>query len=178
MHGYKEVRRMKRTSGILSLILALAIVVCALVCITAFAEDTAPVIKGANVVYGDEIKIAFTVDGTENDGEYGIALVESDGENYVIKYATFDVQVDGECVEYYLTQGIAPKDIDTVYSYAVVEKVGGEIKVVGEPIKYSVEKYANDRLAVEGISEVQKNLYNKILAYGEAADAVLQAEAE
>ena len=169
---------MKRTSRILSLILALAMVVCALVCITASATETAPVIKGANVVYGDEIRMAFTIDAAGNNGEYGIALVEGDEENgYVVKYANFTAETSGE-VTYYVTQGIAPKDIDTAYQYAVVEKVGDEVKVVSTPITYSVATYANERLDDPEASDAQKNLYTKILAYGEAADAVLGNNAD
>ena len=174
MHGYKEVMRMKRTSRILSLILALAMVVCALVCITASATEPAPVINGANVVYGDEIRMAFTIDAVGNNGEYGIALVEGDEQSgYVVKYANFTAEKSGE-VTYYVTQGIAPKDIDTDYKYAVVEKVGEEVKIVSTPVTYSVRKYAEERLRDTSITEARRNLYSKLLAYGEAASAVLK----
>ena len=176
MHGYKEVMRMKRTSRILSLILALAMVVCALVCVTASATEpeNLPVIVGANVVYGDEIRMAFTIDAVGNNGEYGIALVEGDEENgYVVKYQNFTAETS-EGVTYYVTQGIAPKDIDTAYQYAVVEKVGDEVKIVSTPVTYSVRKYAEERLRDTSITEARRNLYSKLLAYGEAASAVLK----
>jgi hypothetical protein len=174
MHGYKEDTRMKRTSRILTLILALVMIMSALVCISVFAEEeeVKPSIGAANVVYGEEIRIAFTIKDA-GEGEYGIAVVE--GEEIV--YASFNEKTDG-AVAYYLTDGIAAKDINTVYTYAVVEKTDDGIEIVSDLFEYSVAKYAAERIATEGITDAQKNLYNKLIAYGNAAQAVLTPAAE
>lgn len=165
---------MKRTSRILTLILALVMIMSALVCISVFAEEeeAKPSIGSANVVYGEEIRIAFTIENA-GEGEYGIALVEG-GE---IVYASFNEKSDG-VVAYYLSDGIAAKDINTVYTYAVVEKTDDGIEIVSDLVEYSVAKYATDRAAADGISPAQKNLYNKLIAYGNAAEAVLTPAAE
>ena len=66
---------MKRTSRILTLILALVMIMSALVCISVFAEEeeVKPSIGAANVVYGEEIRIAFTIKDA-GEGEYGRGL--------------------------------------------------------------------------------------------------------
>lgn len=166
---------MKRTSKILASILALVLIVCAVCCISVFAEGDGPKLGYANVVYGDQISLAFTVEGYTGEGTVGIAVYKAEEDNSPI-YVSFDEK--GEDVKYFETFGIAAKDIDTVYYVAVAEKDDdGNVSAVSEKAAYSVAKYATDSLDKEDISDAQKAVYNAILNYNKAADAVIPAAA-
>ena len=165
---------MKRTSRILTLILALAVIACAIVCVSAMAEDNAPKLGEANLVYSSDLMIAFTIEGGA-DGEYGLAMV--DGEGNVI-YADYTAETIGEgenAKDFYTSYGIAMKDYDTVYRFAVVDAEG---KIVSEITEYSVKAYAEAKLADTTITPEQKDLYNKLLNYGAAVDAVVNAKTD
>ena len=161
---------MKRTSRILTLILALAVIVGAIVCVSAMAEDNAPKLGEANLVYSSDLMIAFTIEGGA-DGEYGLAMV--DAESNVI-YADYTAEELGGKY-FYTSYGIAMKDYDTVYRFAVVDAEG---KIVSEITEYSVKAYAEAKLADESITTEQKDLYNKLLNYGAAVDAVVNAKTD
>ena len=127
----------------------------------------------ANVVYGDQISLAFTIDGATEGDNVGIVVYKNEGDETPM-YCSNDKKASAG-VEYYETFGIAAKDIDTTYYVAVAEfnEDGTVAKVVTAATAYSVEAYANARLEDEGISEAQEALYNAILVYNKAADAVL-----
>ena len=67
------------------------------------------------------------------------------------------------------------KDYDTVYRFAVVDAEG---KIVSEITEYSVKAYAEAKLADTTITPEQKDLYNKLLNYGAAVDAVVNAKTD
>ena len=160
---------MKRTSKVLATILALVLIVGAVFCVSVLAEENTPALGQANVVYGDRISLAFTVDGYTGDGLVGIAVYKNEGDA-TPAYASFEKKVDND-VEYYETFGIAAKDIDTVYYVAVAEKDDeGKITLLSEKAAYSVAQYANDRLEDVEASDAQKSLYNAILKYNAAAN--------
>ena len=69
---------MKRTSKVLASILALVLIVCAVCCISVFAEGDGPKLGYANVVYGDQISLAFTVEGYTGEGPVGIAVYKAE----------------------------------------------------------------------------------------------------
>jgi hypothetical protein len=166
---------MKRTSKVLATILALVLIVCAMLCVVAFAENEAPSLGYANVVYGDRISLAFTVENA-GDGTVGIAVYKN-AEDETPMYVSFDKKVNNN-VEYYETFGIAAKDIDTVYYVAVATKdADGNVTNLSAPAAYSVAQYATDSLAKEDITDAQKAVYQAILNYNKAADAVITVAA-
>ena len=175
---------MKRTSKVLATILAFALIMCAVCCISVFAEGEGPALGYANVVYGDQISLAFTVEGYTGDGTVGIAVYKTE-ESSSPMFASFE-EKELEGVRYFETFGIAAKDIDTVYYVAVAEKdADGNITAVSEKTAYSVAVYANDSIeALEGVEEptdkqlAQLAVYEAILNYNKAADAVIPAAAK
>ena len=159
---------MTRTSKVLATILALVLIVCAVFTVSVFAEGDGPKLGYANVVYGDQISLAFTVEGYTGDGTVGIAVYKT-AEDTAPMYVSFEEK--GEDVKYFETFGIAAKDIDTDYYVAVAEKdADGNVTAVSERAAYSVAKYATDSLEKEEISDAQKAVYNALLNYNKAAN--------
>lgn len=158
---------------LLSLILALALTVCAFAGLSvnagAEAEETYYVDMG-NVEYGNYLHLALTIVAPAGSG---IAVYASaDAEDYL--YATFTEKDDGAGTKYFATQEISAKDIDTTYYVAVVEKTDAGVNEISERKAVSVEMYANLALDSDK-TDAQKALYRALIAYGEAADAVLEA---
>jgi len=162
---------MKRTSKVLTSILAFVLIVSAMFCVVALAEGEGATLGYANVVYGDRISLAFTVENYTGDGTVGIAVYKNAADTSPM-YASFEEkELDG--VRYYETFGIAAKDIDTAYYVAVAEKdEAGNITAISEKTEYSVKAYAESKLGEEGITEAQTAVYNAILKYNEAANAL------
>ena len=162
-------------SRVIATILALILVIGSVfgLGMVAMAEDEGPSLGMANVVYGDRISLVFTVENYTAGGTVGLAVFKNEGDT-TPAYCTFE-QKDADGVIYYEIFGIAAKDIDTTYYVAVAEgdENGAFVKTLSTPIAYSVADYVNARLKTEGITEAQKHLYNTILAYNKAADAVL-----
>ena len=154
-----------------------------------------------NVEYGGYLHLAVQIIYPENqvagDYEYGIFVFDTSVEPADFAttepiYSTFTVKTSipevGDPVKYCTTQGIAAKDISKEYRIALVvhDKVndtynfgtevadenGGEASV----FDYSVASYCEDRQNDQNVTEAQRNLYQKILAYGDAAIAVLGAK--
>ena len=163
-------------SRVIATILALILVIGSVfgLGMVAMAEDEGPSLGMANVVYGDQISLVFTVENYTAGGTVGLAVFKNEGDT-TPAYCTFEKQTDPSGVEFYEIFGIAAKDIDTTYYVAVAEgdENGAFVKTLSTPIAYSVADYVNARLKTEGITEAQKHLYNTILAYNKAADAVL-----
>ena len=163
---------MKKTrfSKIAALLLALTLAVGALLGVSVVANATTdgPTLGYANILWGDEIKFAFTIDNADENASLGIAMYAIDGENKVLKSVDFKA-ADGE-VAYYTTAGIAAKDIDTVYCIAIVEGTAGDFEVVYED-DYSVIEYMT-AMSQNGASAAQMALYEKVKAYNDAANAI------
>ena len=142
--------------------------------IVTMAEGNSPCLGQANVIYGDRISLVFTVDNVTVGGTVGVAVFRNETDA-APAFCTFEKQTDPSGVEFYEIFGIAAKDIDTTYYVAVAEadESGAFVRTLSTPIAYSVADYVNSRLATPGISDAQKHLYNTILAYNKAADAVL-----
>ncbi len=161
---------MKRQTKIISFILCLAILTGCLLGITVSAAETttytASIDDGnKNVYYGEKMYIAI--------------IVTTEVEN--VRVATFAAAEGGEPIHisdetgtqngktYHITYGISAKEINTTFYYAVVDEAGKEISA---RVAYGAKLYANERLSDAGITEKQAKLYNAILAYGDAADAI------
>ena len=177
---------MKRTVKLITLMLALVMIIGAVAGLNVFAEGeaveetpAAPTITlaEANLVYDEEIKIAFTVDGFAEGETAGVAVYANENDTEYA-FVTTDMKVDAiSGKEYFVTYGFAAKDFDQTIYVAAVKVDGGEVVEVGEKVAYSVTTYAQGRLdAAEAgeidLTDAQTNLYNKILAYNAAANAV------
>ena len=93
-------------------------------------------------------------------------------EGTVIYGATSDEPVKKN-IYYALSQGIAAKDIRTEYTFAAVIMRTDESLYIGEIETASVYGYLDERRNTPGITDKQKALYEAVLAYGKAADELL-----
>ena len=120
---------------------------------------------------GDTLALAFTVKPL--DGETaGIAVYASkDAKDGDYMYITFDAKKDGD-VSFYQTFPIDAKDVETNYYVAAVSKDADGKITYGEKVEWSVAKYINAKL-LAGAEPEQVNLFEKVLAYGAAANKVL-----
>ena len=163
---------MKKTrfSKIAALLLALTLAVGALlgVSVAANAANASPYIEYANVQWAEEIRIAFTIANVGDDANLGIAVFE-DAEHTELKC------IDFSCDEgYYLTNGIAAKDIDTTYYVAVVQGNASDYTVVSEAdLEYSVLKYVDAmQKATPEDDTARHTLYEKVIEYNKKANAI------
>ena len=155
--------------------------------ISSAVEDGAPeyaaTVDSTNVEFGGMLHLAIKATNNTDGGKLGIYVYE-----YTDDYATRELELvepiyktfkektvtshTGNEITYFATQGIAAKDIAKDYVIVAVIDNGGEI-TFGQRLAYSVARYVADRADDEGVTAEQKNLYEKLLTYGEAADTVL-----
>ena len=158
---------MKKTrfSKIAALLLALTLAVGALlgVSVVANAAENGPTLGYANVVFGDTVQLAFTIEGEAQ----GIVVYEdAEGTLLFSRDTKADYTADGQA--YYTSAGIAAKDIDTTYYVGVIDANGN----VGALVEYSVLAYVDAMDAKT--PEVAENIYAKVRAYNDAANAVFE----
>ena len=174
-----ERKKVMRKSRLYALLLCLALIVCAVTALTVSAEGETAVAKIglANIEYGDRMYMSFTVEALEGETlpeTVGIAAYADAACSGKPLHVTFEKKVDNGGTEYYASLGIPAREISTSYYYAVVTEVEGEVTVISAVTEYSVAQYVADRADDEGVSAAQKNLYEKIMKYGAAADGVLK----
>ena len=131
-----------------------------------------------NLAYNEKLNLAIELtqvkEGTLGLGVWAADVATLTAENaLLITYDTYETDVDGKTIWYAFSQGIAAKDIDTDYIFAPVVESEGTV-YIGETMVYSVDNYLTERLATEGISAEQVELYYAVKAYGAAADDVLE----
>ena len=142
------------------------------------ADDNAPAeIVSENVYYGDTLKFMFAVKADE-DVEYTLEVTDESGVALPVEAFTIgetDEQVEAKGGLVWITKiGIPAQHIAKKVNVAV--KVGEETV---DAMSYSVLEYLYTRLYVNtDATAVQKNLYNTLLAYGIAADADLNPDAD
>ena len=155
-------------SRILILVLSLALLIGAAFAVTANAEEAvetpATLFKGISVAYGDNVAIIVAVNATQEEIESRDIRVTytlgEDSTEYDAKY----YYTDANNVVWVRTSGIE------AYKLAQVVKFNsyvGETKVDTEKA-YSVAQFLYTMLYTEDLSEVEENLYNALLTYGEA----------
>ena len=155
-------------SRIIILVLSLALLIGAAFAVTANAEEAvetpATLFKGISVAYGDNVAISVKVDATQEEIETGAVRVTytlgEDSTEYDAKY----YYTDANNVVWVRTSGIE------AYKLAQVVKFNsylGETKVDTEKA-YSVAQFLYTMLYTQDLSEVEENLYNALLTYGEA----------
>lgn len=174
---------MKNTKNfkLIAVITVLSLVFGAMVGLGVFAADADAAIEidQANLCYNEKMHIALTLNCAEelNEGDtLGIIVwddtVEGDltAENAIHK--SFTEKEDENGVKYFTSHGIpAPKIADELKIAGCIKDAEGNIRI-GTVITYSIVEYLNDRIATEGITAEQLDLYKKTLAYGKAAGAV------
>ncbi len=160
---------------IMVLVLSLALIVGATCVISASAAESTPKGKfgSISVAYGDKVAIQVVVNATEeeiNNGDvvvtYSIGGVE--------KNATYFRTDDTDRV-WVITEGIAAYDLGEVVTFS--SSVAGE--VVESDCTYSVAQFLFKMLHTDsGITEAYRNLYESLLAYGEASQVALNIKAD
>ena len=167
---------MKKQYKIFGLILALALLVCSVVALSASAEDTLA-IEYANVAYNKMTQLAFTIKGTPADGaEVGLAYWGYDvtGEKTLANATlTFEnATLDGKT--YWLTPGIPASEMSKKVTVAPVTKnADGSVAIAGALFEYGIYDYVNDRLADNNVTDKQMKLYTNLVKYGNSAEKVI-----
>ena len=167
----KETMKKTRFSKIAALLLALTLAVGVLlgVSVASSAANAAPYIGYANVQWGEEIRIAFTIVNPGEDANLGIAVYKDAEKTDLL---SVDFSADEE-YDYYLTDGIAAKDIDTTYYVVVVQGNYASYEIVSETVlEYSVDKYMT--AMADSASAAQLALYEKVRAYNAAANKIFE----
>ncbi len=171
---------MKRTAKFIPIILCLAILCGALFGVISSAATgaksyTAEIVS-KNIQYGEKMYMAIAVapvNGATLPSGVGVRtyLTASDSKPIHETHAMKSMKnpITDTMMDYFVTYGIAAREINSTFWYAVVDKDGNEIS---ERIPYSAAQYANERLSSETAKPKQVKLYNSILAYGNAADKI------
>ena len=142
-------------------------------------SDAAVAVDQINLCYNEMMHLAINLEVAETltDGDALGILIWDDtvtdaltAENATHK--SFDEKEDEGGTKYFTSHGIpAPDMAKDIRIAGCIKDADGNIKM-GTVITYSIYEYLNDRLATEGISDLQRDLYKKTLAYGKAAGAV------
>ncbi|MBQ8320927.1 MAG: hypothetical protein IJX92_01000 [Clostridia bacterium] len=171
-----------RFTKLAALILALTLAFGVLACIGVSAEDGTATetakIASVNVEHREMMHLAVKVEYDEAavSGAVGIMVWESattdcTAENSIYSSYALHSDMAEEPTYYYASQAIAAKNINTDYYIAVVEKNGNEVTLLSTPALYSVKSWAETKLT-QNPDEAHANLYNKVLAYGNAASGL------
>lgn len=140
-------------------------------------EETAA-ISSFNVEHRGSMHLACKVetDYVVSEGEtLGIMVWAPGVKNYSSAnkiWESYELKDDGAGTYYYASMPIAAKNIATEYQYAVVVKNGNTVTLLSKPAAQSIEAWAETKLE-NATDPARINLYNKVIAYGKAASAVL-----
>ena len=162
---------------ILVLVLSLALLVGAVIGISASAEEYTYEIKSMNIAHGDTTVVLVAVDaaatGVAPEG-VTVTYVDADGVAQTAKYYG-DLSVYGTTYPVYYTKGISAKDLGQDVIATVT--VGDEVK---DTMNASVAEYLYGKLYKEGYINAtatkdvnRKNLYLNLLDYAASAETVL-----
>ena len=142
-------------------------------------SDAAVTVAQTNLCYNEMMHLAINLEVTETIAEgdtLGILIWDDTvtdvltAENATFK--SFEEKEDKGGTNYFTSHGIpAPKMADDLKIAGCIKDADGSIRI-GTVITYSIVEYLNDRIATEGITPEQLDLYQKTLAYGKAAGAV------
>ena len=163
-------------------VVAIALLIGALVGISAFAADT-PAIVSTNVEYGSELFLYYAVDSSTVTGTPKLEVVNADGTQVLSTVTKYDEQtVNGTLCYVFKTAGIAPGKLNVPeYVRAVGDNGAGEV------VEYSVEEYLYTRLFKQGFAAktpadgadyYRRNLYFAYLEYGNSAQELFYSDAE
>ena len=177
---------MKQTKikKIASVLVVIAVLVCALAGISASAVTEGEIqvsakIESVNVEHRGCMHLAFKVEtASAPDGAViGIMIWNKGVTNYTAQnsiWSNYELSNDGAGTDYYASMPIAAKNIATQYKVAVVAELDGEVTLLSVPVCYSIMGWAETKLADPNTTDPARiNLYEKVIAYGKAASAVL-----
>lgn len=176
---------MKNTkfARVISLVFALSLMVCAIIGITASAEEATPDIEigNVNVAYNEMLHLTFTINGANKapaGATVGVMTWDADVENpnkdnYTKKYS---IATERDNTTYYKTGGVAATEIDDVIVVAAYYDYNGETVVCETPFAYSIIKYLGTRLTEDKLTLAQADLYAKLIKYAVASNKILDAE--
>jgi hypothetical protein len=158
---------------IISLIFVCALLMGA-IAITAFADTQEPDVKiaGKNIYFSDVVQLEFAVtSGATVKAVCGEADVEIEKVGTVKLNEEGKFDENGTAYDHYRTvSGWAPQNIDAIVT--VTATLGEKTT----SMNYSVLMYLHERLhldAPETVSDKQRAVYNALMAYAEATDALL-----
>ena len=175
--------KMKNTKNIklIAFITALSLIFCAMVGISAFAEDAdaAVTVAYSNLCYNEMMHIAVNLECTEELAEgdtLGILIWDNTAEGELTAanatFKNFTEKEDEGGTKYFTSHAIpAPEMADEIKIAGCIKDADGNVRI-GTVITYSIVEYLNHRIANDSISAEQLDLYKKTLAYGKAAGAV------
>ena len=173
----------KKNAKLIAIITVLSLILSAMTALGSFAAeseaDAAVTVDMANVAYNEMMHIAVALECAEELSEgatLGLLIWDNTVEDALTAenatFKNFTEKEDENGVKYFTSQGIpAPKMADEIKIAGCIKDAEGNIRI-GEVLTYSVVEYLNARIATEGITPEQLDLYKKTLAYGKAAGAV------
>lgn len=175
----------KAMKKILSMLLVCVMLVGALAGFNVFAAgDPTIEIASNNVWYGEALYPMYAVETTGDIAGYEIEVKVTVNEK---TYTCIEVNDDpkyGTC--YVAPVGVAAQNINTVYEATPYLKNNDEVVATGDTQTYSVLEYLYERLYVTGKNTVatnddptdaEKTMYNALIDYAVAADAVINEKA-
>ena len=183
---------MNKLTKILVPVLALALLLGAMVGITASAnENTTPEIASKNVAYSSQLYLYYAVpvidDNADDVNDAVVLNVYSDAECsellYTVNGNVETIEALGGDYYVFITSGVAAKELNTCeYVQAVNTETGAKSAVV----EYSVEKYLYERLydmgyalmtEEDGEDFIRRTLYYDLLKYGNTAQQLFAPDA-
>ena len=176
--------KITKNTKIILLVTVLSLVFGTIIGFNVSAEaDAAVTVDSANVAYNEMMHLAINLECNETLAEgdaLGLIVWDAsvEGEFTVenATYVTYEEKVDKGGMKYFTSQGIAAPEISDVYRIAgCIKSADGSVRV-GTILEYSIVEYLNDRIATEGITDAQRDLYVKTLAYGKAAGAIFNKD--
>lgn len=165
----------------LATVLALVMSLVAGICVSAADTDAPQAQFAANVAYNEKFHLVINVALAEElaDGEtLGLVIWDDTVEGELTyanaTYKTFVTKTDEGGVEYFKSHAIpAAKIGDDLRLAACVKAADGTVRL-SNAVTYSIVDYLNARIADSNSTPAQVDLYEKTLAYGAAAGAVLK----
>ena len=162
---------------IIVLVLSLALLIGSAMAITASAEETESASTGKfgsiSLAYADKVAIRVQVDATAEEINSGDVVV-----SYELNGKTADAtyhETDSKGRVWVITEGIAYYDLGQIVTFS--SKVGDTLVESGRT--YSVAQFLYKMLNTDsGITEEYRNLYQKTLECGEAAQIALGINAD
>ncbi|MBO5316633.1 MAG: hypothetical protein J6B48_09420 [Clostridia bacterium] len=165
---------------ILTSALAVILLICAMVCVTALAENTAPTveIKYKNLSYGGTISIAFAVKADDYDA-VDLLVYESEPQDPATEAANYTIvdyleksTIYGEELAVFLTPGIAPRYMNKQI-YAVARLSTADGYVYSDVVRYSITEYAYEVQYDEALADEYVTFGETLISYGDQIKGLL-----
>ena len=178
------VMKQTKIKKMISFLVVAAVLICTLAGFSASAVTSEEITETAevasvNVEHRGCMHLAYKVEvqSAPEGANVGIMIWSPGTQNYTASNAIWESYVlsnDGAGTDYYASMPIAAKNIGTAYQVAVVAELDGEVTLLSVPVGISIQNWAETKLAdPETTDPARINLYEKVIAYGKAASAVL-----